>query len=50
MVREQVLEGGLMIDSMRNFRRSISAFSAGIPCSIEDDEGLLPGFSESRVA
>jgi len=47
MISEQVLEGDLLIDFMRYFRRSISAFSAGIPSSIEEGEGVLQGFSKS---
>jgi len=50
MVREQVLEGGLMIDSMRDFKRSISTCSSSIPSLIEEDEGVLLGFSKSKVA
>ena len=38
MVTKQVPQGGLLIDSMRDFKRSISACNAGIPLSIEEDK------------
>jgi len=49
MVREQVLEGGLLIDFVGDFRHSSSTRSVDIP-SIKEDEGVLPKFSKSEVA
>jgi len=49
MVTEQVLEGGLLINSMRNFRCSISARNASIFSLIEEDERVLSKFPKSKV-
>ena len=49
MVTKQVPQGGLLIDSMRDFKRSISACNAGIPLSIEEDEGRSSLFSRVAV-
>jgi len=49
MVREQVPKVGLLIDSMKDFRRSISACSARFPSSNEEDEEVLPRSLEFEI-
>jgi len=50
MVKEHVPKCGLLlINSMNDFRRSILTYNVDIPSSIEEDEGILPGFSKFVV-
>jgi len=42
MIREQVPKDGLLVESLRGFRRSILAHKAYIPTSIDEDEVALP--------
>jgi len=50
MLRKQVPKGGFLIESMRDFRHSISARSASIPSSIEENEEVLLEFSKYEFA
>jgi len=41
MTRKQLSEGGLLINSMRDFRNSLLAWNIGITFSVEDDKKVL---------
>jgi len=48
MIREQIPEGSLLRDSIRDFICSILACSASIVSSGEEEKGILLEFSESK--